>query len=350
VIFLGAGASAPFDYPPTEPFVEKLKRQIAGGEEQNLLRAILGTRGVRDAEHIIQILDSILELREKPARAFFAGMNLHFSGYAGIRYDDFENIAANLLNRIRVEIFRTYSWKSAATAKFGLYTLFFSMFEEGILDVFTTNYDRTIEIYCRQPNTFHLYDGFVDDQISRTWRWDPSTLRERKLLLGESRLLRLYKLHGSLNWRKTTGRPPIVEQVPPEEPIGVGGEDSYAGNVLIYPGGKTEPTSKPFDWLYEAFRNKMKVAALCVAVGFSFRDPYLNEVFLEFLKRENTELISVSPTASHDMEENLVKDLFQDLKRRTKIVPIDKKFEESTLVEVKKCVEEFQNRYGGHQR
>jgi hypothetical protein len=223
-----------------------------------------------------------------------------------------------------------------------LYKEFFSLFDRDILDVFTTNYDRIVEKICNLLSK-NLSDGFGVDYRQRTWYWNPSLLGVEQHSHEKGRLERsnypipaiwLYKLHGSLNWRRTTDG--NIEQFPIEERIRAGGEDSYAENLLIYPGGKSAPISEPFKTLHDCFRDRMDVADLCVVVGFSFRDSYLNEIFREFLKREPTTLISISPNASSNLEANLLKGPIKSLKEKGKIVSIDKPFAMETVHELKK--------------
>jgi hypothetical protein len=60
VIFLGAGASAQFGFPPTKSFIKGLKERIPEtptNEEGKLLQSILEIKTVEDVEHVIQILD-----------------------------------------------------------------------------------------------------------------------------------------------------------------------------------------------------------------------------------------------------------------------------------------------------
>jgi len=58
MLFLGAGASAPFGYPTTEPFVENLEKSL-GSPLKELLNDLLKVEGVRDIEHVIELLDSL---------------------------------------------------------------------------------------------------------------------------------------------------------------------------------------------------------------------------------------------------------------------------------------------------
>jgi len=334
VIFLGAGASAPFGYPPTKPFVETLMQRIPETEDRGkLLRSIRETQGVEDAEHITQVLDVVDALKTTPLRRFLENSGLNFQRFSNLRYGNFESIAMSLREQVRTEIFRTYSWKPEFQPKLDLYGQLFPLFHGAVLDVFTTNYDRVIEEYCKAEPSIRLENGFVADEKRRVWEWNPTVSYEASS--GNQRLLRLYKLHGSLNWRSTIQG--AIEEVRPEERIGIGGEASYAENLLIYPGGKAEPTSEPFYSLYRAFDQKIRDATSCLVIGFSFRDEYLNRGFSEFIGRMNTKLVVVSPSAAKNLEENLLAGSstpLQSYRKKKRIVTIDKPFDKPSIQDV----------------
>jgi hypothetical protein len=226
-LFLGAGASVPFGYPPTGPFAKELTERIPNSTREGvLLQSIRQVPGVEDAEQVLEILDSIAELKNKPIRRYFENSSLSISGFGNILYREFEPLALSLRDRIRTEIFRTYSWKRGAGRGWGLYRNLFSQLPpqmSSVLEVFTTNYDRAVEEYCATLPDVQLIDGFAHDEKRRVWEWDPSIFdAARTVRPGIDLNIALYKLHGSLNWRRTTDGK--VEQVRPEEPIGAGGK------------------------------------------------------------------------------------------------------------------------------
>lgn len=332
ILFLGAGASAPFGYPPTGPFAQELQDHIPNSTQEGvLLRSIGNVPGVQDAEQILEILDSIVDLEKSPIRRYFENSSLNIPILGGISYRDFAPLVQSLRDQIRREIFNTYSWKRVAEAGFGCYRDLFAllpMLDDPILEVFTTNYDRLIEEFCAAQENIRLVDGFTHVEKRRVWKWNPTiidTLTTRGL--SKEAIVALYKLHGSLNWRRTIDG--VIEQVRPEEPIQAGG-GSFEENVLIYPGGKTQPILEPFRKLHETFADRMRTATTCLVIGFSFRDEYLNVGFSEFLERRGTMLIVVSPSATKNVEANLVKGRSVELlKDKGKLTMINKPFEEA---------------------
>lgn len=55
----------------------------------------------------------------------------------------------------------------------------------------------------------------------------------------------------------------------------------------------------------------------------------------EFLRRKSTFLISISPSASSDLEANLVRGPIKHLEEEKKILPIDKPFVTNTIKAIK---------------
>lgn len=323
-VFFGAGASAALGYAPTKQFLDQLKNSLPEASDLGrLLRAMCAVKGVENVEHIVAILDTVSELGQSFAAKFFETWNtIIFPNFSG-SYSTFESHSRSLSDKIREEIFRAYSWRNENVVKLGLYDSFFSYFgvNKGRLQVFTTNYDRIIEQYCASAQ-YELQDGFVYDSITRINQWQPE--KAFKLSPTDTGKLQLFKLHGSLNWRMRLDG--LIEQVTPEERIGPGGESTYSQNLLIYPGQKSEPVIEPFRYLYQAFRRVLENADNCYVIGFSFRDEYINSLFLDFVKRNGTVLHSISRSASSDLS-TLFGAEYDILVRSKKVVPYNITFE-----------------------
>lgn len=146
--------------------------------------------------------------------------------------------------------------------------------------------------------------------------WKPSEF-ERSFYSQNSVGIKLLKLHGSLDWRRRDSN--IIKVGTEEKSV------SDDDNILIYPGEKGEPTDNPFLTIYEHFRSNLMNTNTCIAVGFSFRDEYINKIFLEFLGNKKRKLICVSKNASKDLSNNLLRDRQID----GVIIPLDIKYGES---------------------
>ncbi|MDP2259946.1 MAG: SIR2 family protein [Caulobacter sp.] len=140
-------------------------------------------------------------------------------------------------------------------------------------EVFTTNYDLLME-RALEAERVPFFDGFVG---SSTPFFDQRAIEDDKL---PSRWARLWKLHGSVNWRIKAGGDRRV----------VRSEDCDEGDELLihpshmkYDESRRMPYFVMIDRLRAFIRNSERPVALFV-VGYSFSDQHLNEAIVESLR------------------------------------------------------------------
>lgn len=151
-------------------------------------------------------------------------------------------------------------------------------FQEGRaeLKVFTTNYDGAVEapfwddLYADSNWNFVLVNGFKDSPAGPP-RFDPTEYSSKPS--ADRLLVKLYKLHGSLNWIRRGDQ------------VLLGAADDYTeNNALIYPVRAHKQVS-PFDVLLEEFETALrKDVAILLAIGSSFRDDHLRSTVIQALK------------------------------------------------------------------
>jgi SIR2-like protein len=172
------------------------------------------------------------------------------------------------------------------------------------LNVFTTNYDRLIEFGCDRGG-LRVLDRFVGsvEPVFRASRLDVDLHYNPPGIRGEPRYLegviRLCKLHGSLDWRVEEGR---LRRMPLE----FGGkdpdlEDSESDEslerLIIYPNAAKDMETLQFPYA-ELFRDFS--AALCrpnsvlVTFGYGFGDDHVNRVIRDMLTLRSTHLLVIS--------------------------------------------------------
>ena len=176
------------------------------------------------------------------------------------------------------------------------------------VEIFTTNYDLLLERGMESAETPY-FDGFVGsvepfflitavDSAATTLGFPPVPRN----------WLRLWKLHGSLNWRsrrdQLTGVVRIVRAnasapVPDEE-------------LIIYPSHQKYADSRrlPFLAYHDRLRHLVTSGeALLVIVGYSFSDQHLNEVIFQGLRSNSRLAVTVllfNTIASEDIQRNLL--------------------------------------------
>ena len=148
-----------------------------------------------------------------------------------------------------------------------LYPLKGFVSEKG-LDIFTLNYDGTVEAVCEKFDIPYS-DGFSPN-------WNPSQLETEKAEI------RLYKIHGSLFWFKTGKSKYIKLPIKGIEPERLRYfTDEGISETIIYPLLSKEVYTGPFPWLMQKFRNNLAETELCVVIGYSFRDDSIRKVIFE---------------------------------------------------------------------
>lgn len=132
------------------------------------------------------------------------------------------------------------------------------------VQLFTTNYDLLIEQAMEESGSPY-FDGFVG---SREAFFDLGAVEDEQSLPG--RWTRLWKIHGSLNWRLQENRTVVrTNQLTPDQPY------------LIYPSHLKYDQSRKMPYLAMLDRLKsflMTSSSVLVTCGYSFADEHINEV------------------------------------------------------------------------
>ena len=172
------------------------------------------------------------------------------------------------------------------------------------LHVFTTNYDRLIEYGCDLTG-IRIIDRFVGalNPVFRSTRVDVDMHYNPPGIRGEPRfmegVIRLTKLHGSLDWH-IDPRTRQMHRV--GIPFGAGRDHSDVprqpiDTVMIYPNPAkdVETTAYPYAELFRDF-----AAALCransvlVIYGYGFGDDHVNRVLLDMLSIPSTHIVIIA--------------------------------------------------------
>lgn len=175
------------------------------------------------------------------------------------------------------------------------------------LHIFTVNYDRLIEYTCDLLG-IHVIDRFVGKlaPVFRTSRlgldlhFNPPGIRgEPRYLEG---VVRLTKLHGSVDWRREVGASGTLEVRRRALPFGADRKhpefpSEPAASLLIYPNPAkdTETLEYPYAELFRDF-----AAAACqpnsvvVTCGYGFGDDHVNRILRDMLSLPSTHLAILS--------------------------------------------------------
>ena len=140
------------------------------------------------------------------------------------------------------------------------------------VEIFTVNYDVVVE-HALEAERIPVFDGFVG---SYQPFFQPDSLRRKESAPGEN-WIRLWKMHGSVTWRRITqdGRFRVVR-----------GSPDKAGE-MIYPSFQKYDESRQQP--YVAFTDRLarfleQDDALLIVAGFSFGDEHINNLIFAALE------------------------------------------------------------------
>ena len=163
--------------------------------------------------------------------------------------------------------------------------------------IFTLNYDLLIERALDNLGVLY-FDGFLGS-INRTLRTEsyhydlyyPGETTEGRVTRVD-RVLHLYKLHGSINWRRrsTNALDVIINHGNPDE-------EEY-GDVMIYPSPlkATEMNGYPYSEMFRHFSAQIhQPQSALLVIGYRFQDSHVNRLIYQALSIPSFVLIIVTP-------------------------------------------------------
>lgn len=317
-LFLGAGASAQFEMDTTSEFKSRLLNNQKLIPEKDpthpnlppTITSLIKNKNFRDIE---EILYAIKELRKN-----IISPN-DFPPYAKLAWDELtvpenppfkpnlENLSRSLMkieSRIIDEVFNAYNWNPSNNSILeSFYSRLFQIILKNsrVINIGTTNYDQAIENFCELPNSkYTCHDGFYmqGSNLRSVFSEDNFELKNTDVDKFD---VRLFKIHGSLNW-KSEG----------DEFLKVFGNKSAIGQgerVFISPtlNPKEDVKKEPFNSLNNQFKKYLQESQICVIIGYSFRDEHINRNFEDFLKNKENKIIVVSPSCKSNFVRNFRK-------------------------------------------
>lgn len=259
-MFLGAGVSKACGLPD----VAKLQQGVIDGLEGDQRAIVEQQLEQRNLEQVLSRLRRLAALLEGDDRV--DGL----SATEAIRLD--ARICELIVEHLRLEdaefepMLRFAAW--AARAEYGK-----------ALEVFTVNYDLLVEVALEQLGVAY-FDGFVG-VIRGRFRTDlveASSGSESDSL--PPLLVRLWKLHGSVNWAWDEGE--RTEVVRLGKPVAQGSP------AAIYPSDTKYEESRrvPFVVLQDRLRRALhEPETLMLVSGYSWADEHLNELLFDAARR-----------------------------------------------------------------
>lgn len=154
-------------------------------------------------------------------------------------------------------------------------------------EIFTTNYDLLLE-KAMEFNRIPYFDGFVGSY--EPFFWPESIEKNMSSTDLTFNWLRLWKMHGSLNWEFRKD-----ESYNNTKIIRAGKIDNPENELVVYPSKEKYNLSRkqPFIAYFDRLKNYLlQGETLFVFTGYSFSDQHINEIIFTGL-RQNPRLYSI---------------------------------------------------------
>ena len=334
MIFLGAGASAPFGIPTAETLTIDI-RNLLTKEHPELLHDIDDFwirvhRKEANYENILTFLMGLTDLRRIPRhdeiRVFVTDHKEHRADYGKI----IDEMYSKIVTYCTAPFVSDGGYLSAEELEdiFRLTYDIFALMSNEV--VFTTNYDPSIEIWCQKRN-IQLYDNTKttrNPEIKEALAINNANLANGDTNLrlragrGQVPSLKIVRLHGSV-WNYKTGKGNSIKMNRPRDRLLFTDWYPHLNKrpLLIFPGQESALESGEWDVLYQYFKTMLQ--GNCLVIGYSFQDNVINRAFINNLNEGQLKTIVIlSPNPS-----GAAKNLFWDRDQpRRKIFQISAKF------------------------
>lgn len=276
-LFLGAGAPMAIRIPtagnfcPLIPDIAEMTKVICSrvkeGNNDNAFNSICSYfAGEGDQEpNIESILSHIRSLRQ------VAG-STKIRGLSGNELDELDAEICNIIDTI---VNKSLNDNSTPYHKVAAWIN--AIPRVSSVELFTTNYDLLMEQALEELRVPY-FDGFIGSNLAF---FDAYAIEEDQL---PARWARLWKLHGSINWRSNNNG--IVYRS--MNPIEFGGSRVIHPSHLKYDESRKMPYLAMIDRL-RAFIKKS--SSLLMTCGYSFRDQHLNSTIIQGLQGNQTAIV-----------------------------------------------------------
>nr|WP_236001133.1 SIR2 family protein [Agrobacterium leguminum] len=163
--------------------------------------------------------------------------------------------------------------------------------------VVTTNYDRVAEFACNSKNVL-FQTGFAPGYIQK---WESTSRVKFTHAAKPSRVVKIWKVHGSLDWFRTADERTIglpVFELPSAE---------HYTPLIVTPGlNKYEKTYEdPFRTTINGADSALKNASAFLCVGFGFRDQHIHPKIIERCRERNVPTVVLARTLTDEAKDFL---------------------------------------------
>lgn len=276
---LGAGASFPFGIPMMRQFYEQFIEYIQTRRAHclPLIEKLANEKFTPDLELLIQRLEQV--------RAIRSGLDILGQQADGVTSQ--LALADELRGYLDMFLIETCEQFDHGKVKEKL-SKFVRLAHERDAYIFTTNYDRLIEVAATSLG-LQYSDGFESDSSRPESRWNGQF----------SSGVRLVKLHGSVNWYEEVGSTSLFRlergySLPSHEYRLTHGECALRP-LMIIPTLEKSVMQQPYAGLLTQFSDALKEIDVFVVIGNSLRDDHLRNTVVQ--RAPGLHIVLVNPAA-----------------------------------------------------
>lgn len=306
LVFLGAGASRPFEVPTMQEMVTEFEKDVEKEQElfnyySKIKKTLIDTFGSSnvDIEAMLSVVEGITERTSAKELGHFAFY--YISKTASVTpFDPKEvELAKKLLEKLKdyikdsctVKLSPTECTKIYEKSYVPLYNIlkgpqqrFFDKYDlTNDSKSYTTNYDNIFESFWNRLLT-------PEDHFDKIQNTENYVFHTKKLVLGKHSFV---KLHGSLDWTKNKESGDIIRKNTSSfQPV------ETEGDVMLYPIQQKDLYFHPWYSLFSDFKMGLIDCGTWYVVGYAFNDEFITNAFIEQLKlRKKPTLVIISPSA-----------------------------------------------------
>jgi SIR2-like domain len=302
LILLGAGASFDAVIPHSAAMLEDIQKRVREREDWASFRDLYyyvesairfademqgkSKQSNYNIEKLVTTLDEISKRNNHPLFPFIGAWSPRLIEVLGNDFNQIKTFREMIVKVLRLE------WVPISdNSKVEYYKGIFDLQNEyeQSLRVFTLNYDMCVErVHSTSYSSYKLQRGF---DTNKKWDWRQFDENEQEQIN-----IYLYKLHGSLDWKREEGGNLTFS----DNPNQIQGE----GAIIFGTTHKLQYLD-PFLFLAYEFRRWTLESKLIVCIGYGFADDHINGIIGQALKNSSErKILAVSPS---DKSEETIK-------------------------------------------
>ncbi|MGC2236543.1 MAG: SIR2 family protein [Pyrinomonadaceae bacterium] len=308
IFLLGAGASYDADIPISSAMITKLETLVSNkndadfgndyalyyyirsainyGNEIKKLKRDSQVETFYNIESLVVSLEELAKKDDHHLYPFIGAWSPKLSELTDKNFDNIKKFKDKIVSKVRdwVEI------KREEKTDYYKGLIGFHDDYEHPLRIFSLNYDLCVEIACNNLKGTYPERGFhpkrsVDGDTARKWDWQ---LLDENVVENESKSILLYKLHGSIDWKRHSDGQLTYE----DSTANIAANET----AIIFGTSYKLQYNDPFLYLFQEFRKWSLGAKLIIAIGYGFVDEHVNGILRQSLNSNpEMKLLWISP-------------------------------------------------------